>query len=148
MTTSHGDSGHHDSGPPGSLGSHSGDLSTEDAAGSGLESPLVETGAQGHSPNEPNAAVRQLESILQNLTTYARPALREIAARAAEVAAKAAEAAGPVAHRAAGLTEDVGDRLAAKGRELASDLRSDVTAKSDAPVDRADTWRGPGSAGD
>jgi hypothetical protein len=67
--------------------------------------------------------VRQLETIIQNLTTYATPVLREIAARAAELAAKAGEAAGPMAHRAAEMTEDLGDRVADKGREIATDLR-------------------------
>ena len=40
-----------------------------------------------------NAAIRQLEAILQDLASYATLVLREIAARAA----KAGEAAGPVA---------------------------------------------------
>jgi hypothetical protein len=62
--------------------------------------------------------------------------IREIAARAAEVAAKASQAAGPAAHKAAGVTEEVGRRLATKGREIASDLRSQpggVPADSEAP---------------
>jgi hypothetical protein len=75
--------------------------------------------------NEPNAAVRQLEAIIGNLTTFATPVLREIAARAAELAAKAGEAAGPVAHKAAAATEQVGERLAAKGHGIASGLRSE-----------------------
>jgi hypothetical protein len=75
--------------------------------------------------SEPNAAIRQLEAIIGNLTTFATPVLREIAARAAELAAKAGEAAGPVAHKAAGVTEEVGGRLAAKGHEIASGLRSE-----------------------
>jgi hypothetical protein len=78
--------------------------------------------------NEPNAAIRQLEAIIGNLTTFATPVLREIAARAAELAAKAGEAAGPVAHKAAGMTEEVGERLAVKGHEIASGLRSERSA--------------------
>jgi hypothetical protein len=77
--------------------------------------------------NEPNAAIRQLEAIIQNLTTFAAPVLREIAARAAELAAKAGEAAGPVAHKAAAVTEEVGGRLAVKGHEVASGLRGQRT---------------------
>jgi hypothetical protein len=98
-----------------------------DADSQGAEATAIEPvpSRGGGAADEPNQAIRQLEAILANLTTYARPALREIAARAAEVAAKAAEAAGPVAHKAAGMTEEVGGRLAAKGREIASDLRSD-----------------------
>jgi hypothetical protein len=75
--------------------------------------------------NEPNAAIRQLETIIGNLTTFATPVLREIAARAAELAAKAGEAAGPVAHKAAAATEQVGERLAVKGHGIASGLRSE-----------------------
>jgi hypothetical protein len=75
--------------------------------------------------NEPHAAIRQLEAIIGNLTTFATPVLREIAARAAELAAKAGEAAGPVAHKAAAATEQVGERLAVKGHEIASGLRSE-----------------------
>ena len=80
--------------------------------------------------SEPNAAVRQLEAISRNLTTFATPVLREIAARAAELAARAGEAAGPVAHKAAGVTEEVGGRLAAKGHEVASELRSARVAET------------------
>ena len=75
--------------------------------------------------NEPNTAIRQLEAIIGNLTTFATPVLREIAARAAELAAKAGEAAGPVAHKAAAATEQVGERLAVKGHGIASGLRSE-----------------------
>lgn len=78
------------------------------------------------SPDEPAAApVRQLDSIIENLAGYAVPVLREIAARAADLAAKAGEAAGPMAHKAADKTEQVGGRLATKGREVASDMRRD-----------------------
>lgn len=81
--------------------------------------PPVQTG------REP--AIGQLEAIIENLTTYAAPVLREIAARAAELAAKAADAAGPFAQKAAEKTEHMSERLATKGREVASDLRRDPT---------------------
>lgn len=91
--------------------------------------PLVPNRPKDLSPgNEPNPALRQLEAIIGNLTTYAKPVLREIAARAAELAAKAGEAAGPVAHKAAVVTEEVGERLAVKGHEIASGLRSERAA--------------------
>ena len=73
-------------------------------------------------------AIGQLETIIENLASYATPVLREIAARAAELAAKAGQAAGPLAHKAAEKTEEVGGRLATKGREVASDLRRDTSA--------------------
>ncbi len=82
--------------------------------------------AEPGSP-EPTMApvVRQLDSIIENLASYAVPVLREIAARGADLAAKAGEAAGPMAHKAAEKTEEVGGRLAIKGREVASDMRRD-----------------------
>lgn len=85
---------------------------------------------------DPNGAVRQLEAIIQNLTAHATPILREIAARAAELAAKAGEAAGPLAHKAATVTEEVGGRLAAKGLEVATELRGERSDEA-----------GPASAG-
>ncbi len=89
---------------------------------------------------EPNPAIRQLEGMLADLATYARPVLREIAARAAELAAKAADAAGPAAQKAADTTDQLGGRVASKGREIASDLRraSDSTpSDGDVPTERS-----------
>ena len=82
-------------------------------------------GEQSSGSTEP--AIRQLDSIIANLTSYATPVLKEIAARAAELAAKAGEAAGPMAQKAADKTEEVGGRLATKGREVASDLRRETS---------------------
>ena len=87
------------------------------------------TGDTGSAPNAtPEPPIRQLDSIIESLTSYATPVLREIAAKAAELAARAGEAAGPVAQRAADKSEAVGDRLATKGREVAADLRGGDTA--------------------
>jgi hypothetical protein len=58
----------------------------------------------------------------------AAPLLRDVAAKAAELAAVAAENAGPVAHKAANVTEHVGDRLAARSKDLAADLRKAAEA--------------------
>jgi hypothetical protein len=85
---------------------------------------VASTGKSGPPSAEP--AIRQLDSIIENLASYATPVLREIAARAAELAAKAGEAAGPMAQKAAAKTEEVGGRLATRGREVASDLRRDT----------------------
>jgi hypothetical protein len=81
---------------------------------------------RGSGPLGADPAIRQLDSIMENLASYATPVLREIAARAAELAARAGEAAGPIAHKAAEKTEAVGGRLATKGREVASDLRRET----------------------
>jgi hypothetical protein len=81
--------------------------------------------------NTPEPPIRQLDSIIDSLTSYATPVLREIAAKAAELAARAGEAAGPVAQRAADKTEAVGERLATKGRDVAADMRGETAvAKS------------------
>jgi hypothetical protein len=93
---------------------------------------------------DPNGAVRQLEAIIQNLSTHATPVLREIAARAAELAAKAGAAAGPLAHKAASVTEEVGGRVATKGLEVAAELRRDQPGRTRSAV--ADVAEGPGTA--
>ncbi len=85
---------------------------------------LVPSKAPGSSGMEP--PLRQLDSIIENLASYATPVLRGIAARAAELAARAGEAAGPIAQRAADKTEEVAGRVATKSREVASDLRSEA----------------------
>lgn len=110
-----------DPGPQASPGSE-----PEAASPEPPEPRLVPTGY------DPNAAIRQLDAMIQNVANYAAPMLREIAARAAELAAKAGEAAGPAAHKAAAVTEEVGGRIAAKGREVASGLRGDGPHDPDA----------------
>ena len=72
----------------------------------------------------------QVQTIIEDLAHQARPVarqavpvLRQIAAKAAELAAIAAEHAGPLAKRAADVTQDVGVRVAARSREVASELR-------------------------
>jgi hypothetical protein len=65
----------------------------------------------------------QLQAMIDNVATAAAPTLREVAAKAAELAAKAGDAAGPFAHKAAEVTSDVGQRVAAKSRDFAADLR-------------------------
>jgi len=103
------------------------DLDRLPAIDAAADDPSLVPSASGPSSAgyDPNGAVRQLEAIIQNLTTHATPVLREIAARAAELAAKAGEAAGPLAHKAATVTEEVGGRLAAKGLEVAAELRGE-----------------------
>ena len=103
----------------------------------------------GSSAAEP--VIRQLDSIIENLASYAAPVLREIAARAAELAAKAGEAAGPMAHKAAEKTEAVGGRLATKGREVAADLRHDTavvgSTSRPAPLEPVEQTRAEEEAG-
>ena len=77
------------------------------------------------------------EDISERVTVLvdkATPVVRDAAARASELVAKAGEAAGPAAHRAAEATESLGVKVAAKGREVAADLR-----RSSHPADEAPT---------
>jgi hypothetical protein len=74
----------------------------------------------------------QLQAMIDGVTTAAAPHVREIAAKAAELAAKAGEAAGPIAKRAATATSDVGQKVAAKSRDFAADMRR--MAEHEAPA--------------
>ena len=85
--------------------------------------------------------LKQLDTIIENVTSYATPVLREIAARAAELAAKAGQAAGPIAQKAATKTGEVGDIVALKSRAFASDLRAEPAspaASADGDDERPD----------
>jgi hypothetical protein len=89
--------------------------------------------------------VAQLQAMIDDLATSAGPTLREVAAKAAELAAKAGDAAGPIAHKAASVTGDVGQRVAARSRDLAADLRRplesnghDATVETISPEDSPD----------
>ena len=70
----------------------------------------------------------QLQVMIEEAGKTAGPVLRDVAAKAAELAAVAAQNAGPVAHKAANVTEQVGDRLAARSKDLAADLRKAAEA--------------------
>jgi hypothetical protein len=72
--------------------------------------------------------IGQLQVMIEEAGKTAGPVLRDVAAKAAELAAVAAENAGPVAHKAATVTEHVGDRLAARSKDLAADLRKAAEA--------------------
>jgi hypothetical protein len=82
----------------------------------------------------------QLQVMIEEAGKTAGPVLRDVAAKAAELAAVAAENAGPVAHKAANVTEHVGDRLAARSKDLAADLRKAAEAS------RAQTASGDAAA--
>lgn len=80
----------------------------------------------------------QLQQMIDTLATQAAPVMREVAAKAAELAAVAGEKAGPLAHKAAGVTEMVGQRVAARSKDFAADLRRPPEAAADeaqAPTD-------------
>lgn len=91
-------------------------------------------GDQGGGPRMEQARaaaekmIAQLQVMIDQTGKTAGPVLRDVAAKAAELAAVAAENAGPVAHKAANVTEHVGDRLAARSKDLAADLRKAAEA--------------------
>ena len=99
-----------------------------------------ETQTVGEGTERPRAGremLIQLQQMIDTLATQAGPVMREVAAKAAELAAVAGEKAGPLAHKAAGMTEVVGQRVAARSKEMAADLRrpregSDEEMPSDA----------------
>ena len=90
------------------------------------------------------AMVSQLQQMIEQVATAATPALKEVAAKAAELAASAAVHAGPIAHKVADQTDRVGKVVASKGRGIASDLRQSRAAD----VARGEASSGNGSSGD
>ncbi|MDL2334970.1 MAG: hypothetical protein QFC55_02925 [Chloroflexota bacterium] len=77
----------------------------------------------GDKPRAGREMLVQLQQMIDTLATQAGPVMREVAAKAAELAAVAGTKAGPLAHRAAGMTEVAGQKLAARSKEVAADLR-------------------------
>lgn len=66
----------------------------------------------------------QLQAMITKVAHASEPALREVAAKAAELAAVAGERAGPLAHTIADRTEDLGHTVAGKATGFASSLRA------------------------
>ncbi|MDP9483462.1 MAG: hypothetical protein M3P84_09590 [Chloroflexota bacterium] len=87
--------------------------------------------------------IAQLQTMIDGVATAAAPHVREIAAKAAELAAKAGDAAGPVAKKAAGVTSDVGQKVAAKSRDFAADMRRMTETETDAPANGNGQESGP-----
>ena len=104
-----------------------------------------QSGARGAAGRE---MLVQLQQMIDTLATQAAPVMREVAAKAAELAAVAGQKAGPVAYRAAGVAQNVGERVAARSKEMATELRrqpesgatteSDASATTDTDSDRTD----------
>ena len=92
----------------------------------------------------------QLQQMIDTVALQAGPVMREVAAKAAELAAVAGEKAGPVAHRAAAATESVGQRVAARSKVMAADLRrsrAEGEEASGAPDSASGTWGDMGEPG-
>jgi hypothetical protein len=94
-----------------------------------------ETGASGNT--QAREWMTQLQAMIENLATQARPVIREIGIKAAELAVVAGEKAGPVAQRAAELTGQAGQKLAERSREMAAELRNQQAAAKDGEPEAA-----------
>lgn len=97
------------------------------AGGTGAETGGADEAAPGTTGGrrpDVQQMVSQLQQMIDQLATQASPALKEVAAKAAELAAAAAVRAGPIAHKAAGVTESVGQRVADRSAQMATNLRS------------------------
>ena len=97
---------------------------------------------QGERPKAPagREMLVQLQQMIDNITYQAAPVVREVGAKAAELAAIAGTKAGPIAHKAADVTEQFGQRVAARSSAMAADLRkpredADATDATEATAD-------------
>jgi hypothetical protein len=122
-------------------------VSTAARSGEETWTPGEETGTRGTAGRE---MLVQLQQMIDTLATQAAPVMRQVAAKAAELAAVAGEKAGPAAYKAAGVTQKVGERVAARSKEVAGQLRrqqepgtpTEVQATADAGSD-AETTASP-----
>ncbi len=127
---------------------------TGGSTGSDTDDSANPTDATPGDTGRPRAAAGremlvQLQQMIDTLATQAAPVMRDIAAKAAELAAVAGEKAGPLAHKAAGVTESVGQRVAARSKEMAADLRrpregsgDDAEQSPDASTDdKSSDWK-------
>ncbi len=93
----------------------------EAASGTADAGPAAEA-ADGATP-EAEGWAAQLQRMIDDIGRQAVPVIREVAAKAAELAAVAGEKAGPFAQKAAEKTAEFGAVVAARGHEMATDLR-------------------------
>lgn len=107
------------------------DAGTEEAKGSGAGREML----------------AQLQQMIDTVATQAGPVMRDVAVKAAELAAVAGEKAGPWAYKAAGATEAFGQRVAAKSKDFAADLRRPQDGVQDAATDVADAAGDAAEAG-
>ena len=82
----------------------------------------------------------QLQGMIGRVAHASEPALREVAAKAAELAAVAADHAGPIAHQLADKTDEVSQVVAERASGFASSLRS---AAQGSPGPAPDTGQPP-----
>ena len=102
---------------------------TPDSSGHGSnESAWTEPEPTADRGEKAREWLAQLQAMIEQLATQAAPVVREVGAKAAELAAAAGDKAGPVAARTAEVTGHAGQKLAARARGLAAELRRDQAA--------------------
>ncbi|MGC8633447.1 MAG: hypothetical protein ACP5VP_02070 [Candidatus Limnocylindrales bacterium] len=108
---------------------------SEAGAGRGEEEAGWEGGGWHVHDESARDWVGQLQNMIDNVAEHAGPVLREVAAKAAELAGVAAENAGPALQKAATVTTEVGQKVAARSKEYAAELRrqSSTAAPAQAP---------------
>ena len=72
----------------------------------------------------------QLQQMIDNVATQAGPVMRDVAAKAAELAAVAGQKAGPLAYKAAEVTENLGQKVSARSKDFAAEMRRSPTRPS------------------
>src|SRR6187402_2390092 len=65
----------------------------------------------------------QLQQMIDTIATQASPVIRDVAVKAAELAAVAGQKAGPLAYKAAEVTDSFGQRMAARSKDFAAEMR-------------------------
>lgn len=109
------------------------DESTTNEEATAEATPDTSGQSAGADPEEPVTAggpdadatgwAGQLQRMIDDIGRQAVPVIREVAAKAAELAAVAGEKAGPIAQKAAEKTAELGAAVAARGHEMATELR-------------------------
>jgi hypothetical protein len=96
---------------------------TPDESGQGPGVDPEEPVTTGGQDPDATGWAAQLQRMIDDIGRQAAPVVREVAAKAAELAAVAGEKAGPFAQKAAEKTAELGAAVAARGHEMATELR-------------------------
>jgi len=114
---------------------------------------MVDTGEPGTGTNTGRLDIpgmlTQLQGMIGKVARASEPALREVAAKAAELAAVAADHAGPIAHQIADKTDEVSQAVGERASGFASSLRAAAGTSSGGeagPTSEADSTGEPGTA--
>jgi hypothetical protein len=115
----------------------------------GTEEPLPGSGS-GRPTIDVQQMLSQLQGMIDQVATATSPALREVAAKAAELAASAAHRAGPWVISIASRTDQVSQAVAGRAEQLATELRTPRGADTapegpsgDRPVEEGSVPVGP-----